>query len=254
MIAKTPQDLAGLAKAGNVVGRCIVHMSQQMQPGMTTAELDAIGAKFLQENGAKSAPQLTYDYPAATCISINDEAAHAIASPHRTIQPGDLVNIDVSASVNGYIGDSGASFPVPPITDEVQRLCDYTKQALQAAIEAVRAGEPLWVIGKAAERVAKKGGYTIIKELGGHGVGHSLHEQPHSIPHYFTRKARAKLKMGQVLTIEPFLNLGKGKIYTADDGWSLITTDGSLSAQYEHTVVITDGAPILTTRVEGVDW
>lgn len=254
MIVKNPEDLAGLVKAGEVVGKCIVHMAQHMEPGMTTAELDKIGEKFLKAHGAKSAPQLTYDYPAVTCISINDEAAHAIASPDRVIQPGDLVNIDVSASVNGYIGDSGASFPVPPVSDEVQRLCDHTKQALQAAIDAVKGGERLWVIGKAVEKVAKKGGYSIIKELGGHGVGHKLHEPPHSIPHYFTRKARTKLKVGQVLTIEPFLNTGSGEIYTADDNWSLITKDGSLSAQYEHTVVITENAPILTTRVDGVDW
>ncbi|MEO1665873.1 MAG: type I methionyl aminopeptidase [Chloroflexota bacterium] len=250
----SPQDLAGLIAVGDVVGRTIVHMARHMEPGMTTAELDAIGADFLAEHGAESAPVKTYQYPAATCISINDEAAHAIASPDRVIRPGDLVNIDVSAVKDGYYGDSGASFPVPPVSDEVQRLCDYTKRALQAALDAVKAGENLWVIGKAAEKVAKEGGYTIIKQLGGHGIGRKLHEPPHSIPHYYTKRARGKLTNGQVLTIEPFLNTGKGKIYTAEDGWTLITTDGSLSAQYEHTVVITEGKPVLTTRVEGVTW
>lgn len=254
MVVNSPQDLQGLLKVGNIVGRTIVHMARAMKPGMTTAELDEIGAKFLNAQGAQSAPQKTYDYPAVTCISINDEAAHAIASPNRVIKPGDLVNIDVSAVLDGYYGDSGASFPVPPVSDDVQRLCDYTKRALQASIQAVRAGERLWAIGRAAEQVAKEGGYTIIKELGGHGIGRKLHEPPHSIPHYFTKRARQKLTAGQVLTIEPFLNTGKGKIYKADDGWTLMTTDGSLSAQYEHTVIITDNVPILTTRAEGVDW
>lgn len=254
MIVKKPEDIAGLMKVGNLVGRTIVHMAKKMKPGMTTAELDAIGAKFLKKHGAVSAPIKEYKYPATTCISINDEAAHAIASPDRIIQAGDLVNIDVSAFLDGYIGDSGASFPVPPVSEEVQRLCDYTKRALSASLSMVRAGEPLWVIGKAAEAVAKEGGYTIIRELGGHGVGTKLHEPPHSVPHYFTKRARQKLKNGQVMTVEPFLNTGAGEIYTADDGWALITTDGSISAQYEHTIIVTDGAPILTTRAEGVDW
>jgi methionyl aminopeptidase len=254
MIVDNPKDLAGLMKAGEVVGKTIVHMARAMEPGMTTKELDEIGAAFLKEHGAVSAPIEMYKYPAHTCISINDEAAHAIASPKRVIQPGDLVNIDVSAIVDGYIGDSGASFPVPPVTDEVQRLCDYTKRALAEAIDAVKAGERLWVIGRAAERVAKEGGYKIIRELGGHGVGRKLHEPPHSVPHYFTKRARERLKKGQVMTIEPFLNTGAGKIETLADNWTLRTIDGSLSAQYEHTIVITEGKPILTTRVEGVDW
>jgi methionyl aminopeptidase len=254
MIVKNPEDLAGLVRVGNVVGRTIVYMASQMEPGMTTAELDDIGAAFLKSQGAVSAPVQDYKYPAVTCISINDEAAHAIASPNRVIQPGDLVNIDVSAIMDGYYGDSGASFPVPPVKPEIQRLCDFTKRALSAAIDAVSAGEKLWVIGKAAEKVAKEGGYTIIRDLGGHGVGRKLHEPPHSVPHYFTRRARQKLKAGQVLTIEPFLNTGNGKVDTLEDGWTLRTTDGSISAQYEHTVVITDGKPILTTKTEGVDW
>jgi methionyl aminopeptidase len=254
MIVQNPSDLAGLIKIGNVVGHTIVHMAAQIRPGMTTAELDDIGQRYLTQHGAVSAPIKDYKYPAATCISINDEAAHAIASPDRVIQAGDLVNIDVSAILDGYYGDSGASFPVPPVSDEVARLCDYTKRALKAAINAVRAGEPLWVIGKAAEDVAKSGGYQIIRDLGGHGVGRKLHEPPHSIPHYYTKRARQKLKAGQVLTIEPFLTRGSGKIETMPDKWTLKTVDGKLSAQYEHTVVITEGEPILTTKVDGVTW
>jgi methionyl aminopeptidase len=255
MIIQSPDELKGLLEIGKIVGQTIVHMAAQMRPGMTTAELDEIGEKYLHTHGAISAPRHDYKYPAGTCISINDEAAHAIASPNRIIKPGDLVNIDVSAIKDGYYGDSGASFPVPPVSEEAQRLCDYTKRALQAAIDAVRAGEPLSVIGRAAEAVAKEGGYNIIEDLGGHGVGRKLHEPPHRVPHVYRRALnRKKLAKNQVMTLEPFLTRGKGKIYTADDGWTLITTDGALSAQYEHTVIITDGKPILTTRVDGVTW
>jgi len=254
MIVQNPEDLAGLMQIGNIVGRTIVHMASHMEPGMTTKELDDIGAAFLEAQGAVSAPVTDYKYPAVTCISINEEAAHAIARADRVIQPGDLVNIDVSAIKDGYYGDSGASFPVPPVKPEIQRLCDYTRKALAAAVDAVKAGEKLWVIGKATEKVAKDGGYKIIRELGGHGIGRKLHEPPHSVPHYYTRRARQTLKAGQVMTIEPFLNTGKGKIETLDDKWTLRTIDGSISAQYEHTVVITEGKPILTTKVEGVDW
>lgn len=254
MIVKNPEELAKLIKIGNIVGNTIVHMASQMKPGMSTAELDDIGARYLRKHGAQSAPIKDYKYPAATCISINDEAAHAIATPERIIQPGDLVNIDVSAELDGYYGDSGASFPVPPVTDEVQRLCEYTRRALHAAIGAVRPNEPLWVIGKAVEKVAKEGGYHIIRDLGGHGVGRKLHEPPHNIPHHFTQRARQKIALGQVITIEPFLTLGNGEIKTLPDKWTLKTVDGALSAQYEHTVVVMGGTPILTTRVDGVTW
>jgi methionyl aminopeptidase len=254
MVVKSPQELAGLFKVGKVVGESIVHMARQMRPGMTTAELDAIGAAYLKSKGAHSAPQVTYKYPSATCISINEQAAHAIASAQRVIQPGDLVNIDVSAELGGFFADSGASFPVPPVKPEIEKLCRYTKKALRAAIKAVRAGEPLLAIGRAVEPIAKEGGYKIIQDLGGHGIGRKLHEPPHSIPHYLNKRARLKLQSGLVLTIEPFLTAGQGKIYTAEDGWTLITTDGALSAQYEHTLVITDGEPVLITMADGVDW
>lgn len=244
-----PDDLAGLLKIGRIVGLTIQTMADAMKPGMTTAELDAIGAEFLAKNGARSAPQMTYNFPAVTCISINDAVAHGIPSPDRVIQPGDLVNIDVSAEMNGFIADSGASFPVPPVSDDIQRLCDHGQEALEAALSAVRAGQPINVIGGAVEEVAKRGGYRIIRELGGHGVGRKLHEPPHNIPNFYKKNARKKLKAGMVITVEPFLSTGRGKIYTDDDGWTLRTIDGALAAQYEHTIVITDGDPIRVTAV-----
>lgn len=248
MTVETEQDLLGLMRIGRIVGLTVRHMQEAVRPGMTTRELDAIGARFLSKHGARSAPILTYKFPGHTCISINDEAAHGIPGD-RVIQPGDLVNIDVSAEMDGYFADTGASMQVPPFTPEKQRLLAAAQEALEAAISVARAGQPINVIGKAVEAVARKGGYSIIRELGGHGVGKKLHEPPHSVPHHFVRRATQKLREGQVLTLEPFLTTGAIHINTQPDGWTLRTTDGSLAAQYEHTVIITQDRPILVTAV-----
>lgn len=248
MTVESEQDLLGLMKIGRICGLAVQHMAKALEPGMTTAELNAVGAAFLAKNGANSAPILTYKYPAETCISINEEVAHGIPGS-RVIEAGDLVNIDVSAEMNGFYADTGATFIVPPVTPEKQRLCDFTKQALARAIEVVRAGQPINVIGKAVETEAKRGGYQIIRDLGGHGVGRGLHEEPRNVQNFYNPRARQRLNEGTVMTIEPFFNTGKGKIITAEDGWTLKTTDGSLTAQYEHTVIITKDRPILVTAV-----
>ena len=242
------KDILGLMKIGRIVTLTMHHMAEAMEPGMTTAELDAIGAKFLEEHGARSAPILTYKFPGHTCISVNDEAAHGIPGD-KVIQPGDLVNIDVSAELDGYYADTGGSYAVPPVSAEKQRLLDTTRKALEAAINAARAGQPLNVIGKAVEKVANPAGYKIIRELGGHGVGRKLHEPPHAVPHYYDRRARKKLQEGMVMTLEPFLTTGAIHVKTQPDGWTLKTVDGSLSAQFEHTVIITKNKPILVTAV-----
>ena len=242
-------DLTGLLRIGRIVGLTLRHMQAALEAGMTTADLDAIGAAFLRQHGARSAPILAYNYPGHTCISVNDEAAHGIPGP-RVIQPGDLVNIDVSAEMDGYWADTGASIPVPPVAPDKQRLCDFTREALDAAIDAARAGQPINAIGRAVEDVARRGGYQIIRELGGHGVGRHLHEYPRTIPHYFERRATRKLTEGMVITLEPFLTTGAIHVRTDPDGWTLRTTDGSLAAQYEHTVIITSDRPILVTAVD----
>lgn len=248
MSIDSDKDIVALMRIGRVVGLTLKHMQDAVRPGMTTAELDAIGAAFLQQHGARSAPIITYNYPAHTCISINDEAAHGIPGD-RVIEAGDLVNIDVSAELDGYFADTGASMQVPPFSPEKQRLCEATKAALNAAIHAVKAGQPINVIGKAVEPVAQRYGYSIITELGGHGVGRKLHEPPHSVPHHFDRRARTRLTEGMVMTLEPFLTTGGSRIKTDPDGWTLRTVDGSLAAQYEHTVIITKDKPILVTAV-----
>ena len=248
MTVESDSDLQGLMRIGQIVGEAVRVMAESLRPGITTKELDEIGAAYLKKRGARSAPILTYKYPGATCISINDEAAHGVPGK-REVKAGDLVNIDVSAELDGYFADTGASFPVPPISPEVEFLCDCTQMALDAALEVVRDGQRINVIGRAVESIANKAGLHIIRDLGGHGVGRGLHEDPRNIPNYYTNRAKSRLSDGMVMTIEPFLTFGSGRIYTARDGWTLKTSDGQLAAQYEHTVVITRGKPILVTAV-----
>jgi methionyl aminopeptidase len=247
MSIESERDIEGLMRIGRIVGLALQHMSAALRPGMTTLELDALGAAFLKAHGARSAPVLVYRFPGATCISINDEVAHGIPSD-RVIQPGDLVNIDVSAELNGYFADTGGTVPVPPVKSEVQRLCDTTRSALNRAIDAARAGKPINAIGRAVQTEAERGGFRIIRELSGHGVGRSIHEKP-SVPNYFTNRAKDRLTEGMVITLEPFLTTGGGRIFTDENGWTIKTTDGVPGVQYEHTVIITKDRPLLVTAV-----
>lgn len=247
MTVNNDKDFDGLMRVGRIVGMTIKTMAAALRPGMTTAELDAIGAAYLKAQGARSAPQLVYNFPGATCISVNEEVAHGIPG-NRVIQPGDLVNIDVSAEMDGYYADSGSTFPVPPIKPEYQRICECARIALQRSIEAARAGQRINAVGKAVELQARAYGFNVIRELSGHGVGKSIHEKP-SIPNYFTKRADQRLTEGLVITLEPFITNGSGRVYTAADNWTIKTPDGDRTAQYEHTIIVRDGAPVLVTAV-----
>lgn len=247
MTVDNDNDLRNLLRIGQICGAALKHMMEKVEPGMTTAQLDAIGAAFLKEQGARSAPILAYKFPGHTCISLNDEAAHGIPG-ERVIKEGDMINIDVSAELEGYWADTGASMPVPPVKPEYKRLCDFSRSALNKAINGARAGRPINLIGRTVENVARKGGYNIIHDLTGHGVGRHIHEKP-TVPNYYIRSLKEELTEGLVITIEPFLTPGSGQIYTARDRWTIKTVDGSVLAQCEHTLVITRGQPILVTAV-----
>jgi methionyl aminopeptidase len=248
MTIDSEKDLDQLKQIGRIVGQTLKEMSQQVVPGMTTHELDEIGRLCLERFGARSAPQVMYNFPGVTCISVNEEAAHGIPGK-RVIQAGDLVNIDVSAELNGYYADTGATVMVPPVLPEQRKLCDFTRSALNHALNSARAGRMLNEIGRAVEREAHRGGFRVIRELGGHGVGHSLHEEPDGVANYYNPRDQRRLKEGMVVAIEPFLTRGNGHIVQLKDGWTLRTADRSALAQYEHTVVITRGQPILLTAV-----
>ncbi len=239
-------DLIGLKKIGTIVADCLQLMGKLLEPGITTKELDKIGEAYLARFGAKSAPQITYKFPGATCISVNHCVAHGIPG-EQVLKASDLVNIDVSAELDGYFADTGASFIVPPKSKAKEHVCRATQLALQKAMQEARANRPLNVIGKAIEQVAKKERLTIIENLGSHGVGRSLHEAPDSIPSYYDPRDKRRLHKGLVITIEPFLSTGARLVHEESDGWSLTTPKQFLTVQYEHTMVITDGKPLVMT-------
>jgi methionyl aminopeptidase len=247
MTVKSSKELATLLKIGKIVAETMETMGAAIRPGMTTAELDAIGARLLEKYKARSAPILFYNFPGATCISINEEVAHGVPGA-RVIQPGDLVNIDVCAVLDGIIADTGGTYPVAPVSADDQRLCDATRRGLKMGVGAVRDGLKVNAVGRAVETEANKYGYRIIRELSGHGVGRTIHEKP-SVPNYFTARAKERMTDGMVFTIEPFFTTGDGKVSTRDgDKWTLRTAPGVRTAQYEHTVV-TKGEPVLVTKL-----
>lgn len=240
------RDIEGLRAIGQVVARTLREMSKAIAPGVTTLELDRIGAAALKRERAVSAPRCVYRFPGDTCISVNEEAAHGIPG-ERVLAPGDVVNIDVSAELDGYFGDTGATFVVPPDNALKRRLLATAEEALARAMQAARAGARLNGIGQAIETAAEHAGFTTLRDLGSHGVGRSLHEEPRFIPNFHDPVDKRRLQDGQVITIEPFISTGSCGCRTAPDGWTLISGPGNLSAQFEHTLVIRAGEPLIMT-------
>ncbi len=240
-----PEQLAKLKEIGAICRDVLAAMGAMVRPGITPRALDEFAGKMLAERGAKSAPKLAYDFPGYTCISVGDAVAHGIPGDI-PLKEGELCNIDVSAEKDGIFADTGSSFAVGKIAPELQQLLDTTKAAQRKAMYAARAGQPINVVGKMVEKEAKKHGYMIIEGLNGHGVGGWIHEEP-TIPNTYEPRARTKLVEGQVLTIEPFLTT-KSRHYVEDiDGWTLRLAQGGFGAQFEHTFVVTKGAPIVVT-------
>lgn len=249
MTVENQHDIDGILKTGRVVARVRDAMLSAIEPGMTTAELDKLGGEMLAQYGAKSAPKVTYNFPGYTCISINEEAAHGIPGG-RVIKAGDIVNVDVSAELDGYFADTGGTIVVPPVSSIKARLCHATQLALKNALAEAKAGAPINQIGKAIQRTAKAHGFKVIRNLAGHGVGRSLHEEPEGIVGYFDRQDTRRLRLGQVIAIEPFLSTQSTHVAEADDGWTLLGHPANLSAQFEHTIIVTRGAPIVATLSE----
>jgi len=252
MTVENQQDMDGILQTGQVVARVRDAMLQAIEPGMTTAELDALGARLLDKYEARSAPRVTYDFPGATCISINEQAAHGIPGD-RVIKAGDIVNVDVSAEKGGYFADTGGSIVVPPVTAIKSRLCEATRLALKQAISEARADARINRIGRAIQRTARDHGFETIRNLSGHGIGRSLHEEPTGIVSYYDRHDTRCLVNGQVIAIEPFLSTNSKMVTQAPDGWTLVGQPGNLSAQYEHTLIITKGSPIVATLSQPPD-
>lgn len=246
MSIESEKDLTGLRKIGRIVALCLQYMQSKLEPGITTGEVDALGGNFLAKHGARSAPKLTYNFPGFTCISVNEEAAHGIPGT-RVLKAGDLVNIDVSAELDGYFADTGGSAIIPPESKLHLQICATARKALENAMLEARAGAKINRIGLAIETEARRNGFTVIENIGSHGVGRALHEEPGFIPGYYDKRDKRVLQEGQVITIEPFISSGARKVIENGDGWTLVTKSGIFTAQYEHTLVITKGMPLIMT-------
>jgi methionyl aminopeptidase len=241
----TEEELEGMQSAAAVVKLMLQSMREAVRPGVSTGELDEIGARVMRENGAQSAPALVYGFPGTNCISVNDEAVHGIPGA-RILQEGDLVKLDVTIEKNGYMADAAQTVAVGRVSEEKQRLIACVERAFEKAMLVARAGFRIYEIGRAVEREVHRDGFSVIRELGGHGIGRTIHEAPR-VPNFADRTANQILTEGLVITVEPIIAAGLGDAFEAKDGWTVCTADRQPSAHYEHTIVITKGRPLVLT-------
>jgi methionyl aminopeptidase len=240
-----PEELEALRAAGAVVRRVLEAMKQQVRPGVTTAQLDSIGAETIAANGARSAPATVYGFPGSNCISLNEEAVHGIPG-NRALRAGDLLKLDVTVEKDGFMADAAETIAVGAVTLEAERLIACAQRAFQRAMLVARAGFRVCEIGRVVEREVRRNGFSVIRELGGHGIGRTIHEEPR-IPNYADPDARQVLTEGLVIAVEPIIAAGSGRAVLDQDGWTMRTADRRPAAHYEHTIVITKGAPVLLT-------
>lgn len=241
-----------MQQASQAVATALWQMVNYAQPGMSTKELDEYGAEILAAFGAKSAPYLTYGFPGSTCISVDHEFCHGVPSTGRILKEGDLVNIDVSAELDGFWADNGASFVLGKDIHQHQRLVDASKNVLRKAINHIRGGVKIAEIGHLMEVEARKSGYRVIRNLGGHGIGRSLHEQPDELLNYKNRFDQRRFKKNSVVAIETFISTTSTYAVELHDGWTMVGDKGGYMAQHEHTIVVTDGKPIILTAANEI--
>jgi len=245
MTADSEDDIRHLKAIGRICAQTLQAMLKAVRPGITTGELDEIGRSLLEAEGARSAPQVMYNFPGATCISVAPIIAHGIPGNY-VLKDDDLIHIDVSAELEDYYADTGASIIVNQ-RPEAEKLLEATKSTLSKILLKARAGRPLNEIGRTVQVEAQRHGYHPIVDLTGHGIGHKLHEAPNEILNFYNPRDKRILNDGLVLAIEPFLTTGMGRVTEQPDGWSLRTVDNAIAAQFEHTVIITKGQPIVLT-------
>jgi methionyl aminopeptidase len=240
-------ELIGMQKASEAVACALKEMKNYARPGMTTKQLDDFGAAILKDFGARSAPHLAYRFPGCTCISVGNEFCHGIPST-KILREGDLINIDVSAELDGFWSDNGASFVLGEDIHQHQKLVDASKEILYKAIYKIKGGVRISEIGHLIETEAKKRGYKVIKNLTGHGIGRSLHEEPNEIANFRDRFNTTRFKKNSVVAIETFISTTSTYAETLQDGWTMVGDKSGYMAQHEHTIVVTDGQPIILTE------
>jgi methionyl aminopeptidase len=238
-----PDELAALRAVGRVVAETIREMSRRVRPGVTTAELDDVAAEIFGRHGARSGPRLDYDFPGTTCISVNDECVHGIPSKRR-LREGQLVKLDVTAELDGFYADACRTVAVGKVKPREQRLAAAAQSALRRGLDAAHAHNNVGAIGAAVQAEVERRGFSVCAELTGHGIGRRIHEEP-DVPNIAWDGP--ELTNGLVITVEPIIAAGAGEVYVDDDGWTIRTEDGSPSAHFEHTIVVTETAPILLT-------
>jgi methionyl aminopeptidase len=247
---KSPREIDTMAAAGHIVAATLALVGRHVRPGVSTEQLDQLAEDFIRSHpGARPSFKGLYDFPATLCTSINAEVVHGIPSSRRVLKEGDLLSVDVGVWLDGLHADSAATFPVGTVSPDAERLLRATQDALAAGVAEARAGNHVGDIGHAVQQVAEAAGYSVVRELVGHGIGSAFHEEP-QVPNYGKPKRGPRLMPGMTIAIEPMVNVGGPEIRTLEDKWTVVTRDGSLSAHFEHTVAVqADGGPprILTT-------
>lgn len=248
IVLKTTRELGLMKEACVIAAGALKAAGAAVEPGISTEEIDRIAHNFIVKSGAIPTFKGYNGYPAATCISINDEVIHGIPSKKRIIKAGDIVSIDVGATLNGYVGDNAATFAAGDISPEAQRLCDTTRESLYEGIKMAVAGGRIGDIGSTIQRYCEERGFSVVREFTGHGVGKQMHEDP-SVPNFGTPGRGVRLLPGMTIAIEPMINQGGAGIRQLPDGWTIKTKDGALSAHFEHTVAITSNGPVILTQI-----
>jgi methionyl aminopeptidase len=252
MLIRTKAELKGIAEAGKAVAVTLKKMREFTKVGISTKELDDYGMEILSSFGAISAPYKDYQFPGCTCISINHEVCHGIPKETTIIKEGDLVNIDVSAALNGFYGDNGGSFIVGKDSQGLQKLVTASQEILHLAIPQIKSGGRISDLGAFIENEAKKRGFTVIRNLCGHGVGKSLHEEPAEIPCFGDKNNKLRFRKNTVIALETFISTKAKQVELLDDKWTFVTKDKSFVAQHEHTLIVTDGKPVILTKANGI--
>lgn len=248
IILKTPEQIEKISRAGDILADLFEELRTYIRPGVNTYQIDKFAERFIRKHGARATFKSVPGYNYATCISVNNEVVHGIPRKSKVIERGDIVSVDCGTTLSGYIGDSTVTFVMPGATEEALKLVDVTRKSLEIGIEKAVIGNRLGDIGAAIQSYVESNGFSVVKEYVGHGTGVELHEEP-AIPHYGNPGEGVELVEGMVLAIEPMVNQGSDGCRTLRDGWTVVTKDGKLSCQFEHTVAITkDGPVVLTSR------